>query len=141
MKKQLILASAVALLAMPTFSFAASMGNTTAGNDIACSSATGGPCVNSGQDFEFQPSPNVITLGNTTASTFAIAAYNESSLNADGGEAYGMASDISGVLTQDLSPPATGTKAAPVVTTTTVSDSGSFASPWLMPDGSAIAAQ
>lgn len=127
MKKQyLALAGALLLSSLPAVAFSSSMVNSAAGAAIVITAPSG-----SGQDFRFQVSPNVKTAGATTASSFSIAAWNESTIGADGGEAYGMASELSGTYTLDLS----DASAAPTVGT--AGTTADFGTDWVAPSTTA----
>ena len=129
MKKQyIVLACAIALLSLPALSFSASLSNKTDGAGAAVSLSST-DLTGSVQPFEFQPSPNVITLGNSDASNFAVAAYNESSVGADGGEGYGMAADTSGTWVDNSISDGTAPALSGTLTT-----SGAFATDWAIMD-------
>ena len=92
--KSTIILSAFLLTTIPTICSAAlSIGTDAAGTKIVAESTSTLP------DFEFQPSTNVTIVGTSTTSNFSIAAWHESSIGTTKGEAYGMASDVSGVYT------------------------------------------
>lgn len=134
MKKRHAIGLGLFLLAIPTYGFSASLDNTDPGKGIEL---TGDDVGTSGQDFKFQPSPNVRTLGTTTAASFSLAAFNQSAAEADGGEAYGLASDVSGTYILDISE-----TAADSVTIGDGTDGKStdFSADWKVPaDGSATA--
>ncbi|WP_136799958.1 hypothetical protein [Desulfosediminicola ganghwensis] len=130
MKRQLVaLAGAILLVSVPVLASAGVYDNGTAGTAISFT-----PTTLTTNPFTFQPSPNVLTLGDSDAANFVIAAYNASTLKADGGEAYGMASDVSGTYTQDIS---ASTATAPSLGTGT--DSAAFGTGWVTPTGSDVA--
>ncbi len=96
MKKRLIALTGIFFLTLlPAASSIAdtSLANGDAGTKINAAAATTGP------NFVFQVSQNVVTLGNSTGSTFSIAAFNSGAVGADGGQAYAGASDVGGTYT------------------------------------------
>jgi hypothetical protein len=121
--KSTIILSAFLLTAIPALCSATDLGTPAAGNKIiGVVTVAGLPA------FEFQPSTNVTILGNSTAANFSIAAYHESSLGTTKGEAYGMASDVSGVYTI-----ATLSETAPTIGTT--GKAADFTGDWEEPLG------
>ena len=131
MKKRHAICLGLFLLAIPTVGFSADLDNAEPGKGIEL---TGEDVGTSGQDFKFQPSPNVRTLGTTTAASFSLAAFNQSAALADGGEAYGLASDVSGTYILDISE----TAATAVDIGGTDGKSSDFGDTWKVPaDGSA----
>ena len=85
--------AAVALLTNPTVSKAADILN-TGGADGA-----GKPIVEIGDPtFKFQPSPQVLMVGETDEKAFSVAAAHTSVFEKENGEAYAMTSEASGLF-------------------------------------------
>lgn len=121
--------SAFLLSTIPTLCSAVEdLSNTNGGQKIDVAAASG--------TFVFQPSTNVRIIATSQAASYSLAAWHTSAIGANGGEAYGMVSNVSGVYTLDTSalvPPA-----IPTVSKTNAS-SADFTSPWLQPDGKTVA--
>ena len=129
--KKTIILSAFLLTAIPSLSSAAlDIGNTSAGGKISstCEVNTTDP------DFEFQPSTNVNIAAASTVSSFSIIAWHGSSLDTDKGEAYGMASDVTGVYTLPL------VDVTDDPTNAGAGDSSDFGTDWYDPSGDQVTA-
>lgn len=132
--KSKIILSAFLLAATPSLCSAVPITNTgTPGGKITVLGATE-MTTTTLPDFEFQPSTNVVINAASTASSYSIIAVHNSSLDTDNGEAYGMASDVSGIYTTPLE----GVKTAP--TNAGAGDSSDFGTDWYDPSGEKVTA-
>lgn len=116
--------AAVSLLTTPTFSYAADFDSEKGESFTIASSAT--PAL---PDFNFQPSPQIVMDGATTASAFSVVAAHFSALDKENGEAYGMTSEASGLFTQKT----------PAAADVAVGTAGTLPATYTLPDGTTAA--
>lgn len=139
MKIKHIIATGALLLTLPSICMSAVLtietGDGNAGTKITASPVT----YTDDPDFEFQPSTNVNILATSISSSYALMAWHSSTVGTDGGMAYGMASDVSGIYELDISDDTTYTDHPSVAGKydETVANSGAFAdTDWDSPAGS-----
>lgn len=132
-KNYAIIISAFLLATAPTLSFAAGTQYTQtngAGNKIQCPANTTAKTPL----FSFQASPKIVMSAAGTPTSFSVSAYHESALAATKGEAYGMASNVAGFFTLDISASNATSATVPAMANGNSSD---FGSTWKQPDGTA----
>lgn len=134
MKKYLLTATIASLFIIPNLYADTNLATDSAGEKMEFTGLRNAADTEDMPDFEFQPSPQVNISGATESDEFTISAYHDQATK-EGGEAYAMNSDVSGLFTLRFSDGDDGSDA-----TITAADGSELGDPWIAPTGATVPA-